>query len=63
MFFGSSFTEESVEGIVSAIDSLIARNLAIRSNVMFEAVELPTSISDLDSSLANVQIQSNQILI
>jgi hypothetical protein len=54
MLSGSSFAEESVEGIVSATDGLIARHLAIRLNAVLEAIELPASISDLDTGLTNV---------
>jgi len=54
MFSRSSLAEKRVKGIVSAADSLIARHLAIRLDSMLQTVQLPTSISDLNSGLANV---------
>ena len=54
MFSCSSFAEKRVEGVVSSTDGLVARHLAIRLNSMFQAVQLPTSISNLNPGLANV---------
>lgn len=54
MFSSSSFAEKRVEGVVSSTDGLVARHLAIRLNSMFQAVQLPTSISNLNPGLANV---------
>lgn len=54
MFAGAGFAEEGVEGIVSTSDGFVSRHLAIRLDAMLKAVELPASVTDLDSSLANV---------
>jgi hypothetical protein len=54
VFACTSFTEESVEGIITAADSGVTGHLTIRLNAMFEAVQLPTSIADLDPGLSNV---------
>ena len=54
VFSRSGLAEKRVEGIVSSADSLVAGHLAIRLNSMLQAVQLPTSISNLNSSLANV---------
>ena len=54
VFPRSSLTEKRVERIVSSADSLVAWHLAIRLNSMLQAVQLPTSISNLNSGLANV---------
>ena len=54
VFSCSSLTEKRVKGIVSSADSLVARHLAIRLNSMLQAVQLPTSVSNLNSGLANV---------
>ena len=54
VFSCSSLAEKRVEGIVSSADSLVARHCAIRLNSMLQAVQLPTSISNLNSGLANV---------
>ena len=43
-------TEEGVEGVISSPNSLVSWHLAI----VFQAVELPAGIADLDTSLANV---------
>ena len=47
----TSFTEEGVEGVVSSTDGLIRRHLAIRLDAMLQAVQLPASITDLDTGL------------
>ena len=54
MFACSGFAEKRVEGIVSSADGLVARHLAIRLNSMFQAVQLPTSVSNLNPGLANM---------
>ena len=54
VFSCSSLAEKRVKGIVSSADSLVARHLAIRLNSMLQAVQLPTSVSNLNSGLANV---------
>ena len=54
MFSSSGLAEKRVEGIVSSADGLVAGHLAIRLNSMLQAVQLPTSISNLNSGLANV---------
>jgi hypothetical protein len=53
---GSSFGEESVESIITSTDSLIGGHLAIRLNAVFEAEELPAGVTDLDTSLSNVNV-------
>jgi len=54
VFSRSSFAEERVEGIISSADGFVAWHLTIRLNSMLQAVQLPTSISNLNSGLANV---------
>jgi len=54
MFAGSSLTEEGVEGIVSASDGLVTGHLTVRLDAVFQAVQLPAGIADLDTSLADV---------
>ena len=51
---GSGLGEEGVEGIITATDSLIRWHLSIRLNSVLEAEEFPTSITDLNTSLTNV---------
>ena len=54
MLAGSSFAKERVEGVVTATDRRIAWHLSVWMNPMFKAVELPAGISDLNSSLTDV---------
>lgn len=54
MLASSCLTEESVKGVISSPNGLVAWHLAIRLNVMLQAVELPAGIADLDTSLANM---------
>ena len=54
MLASPCLTEEGVEGVVSSPNSLVTWHLAIRLNAVFQTVELPAGIADLDTSLANV---------
>ena len=54
MLASSCLTEEGVEGVISSPNGLVTWHLAIRLDAMFQAVELPAGIADLDTSLANV---------
>ena len=48
----SSFREEGLEGVIPK--RLVRWHATIRLNSMFQTVQLPTGISNLDSSLTNV---------
>ena len=50
----SSCLTEGVEGVISSPNGLATWHLAISLDAMFQAVELPAGIADLDTSLANV---------
>lgn len=50
----ASLTEEGVEGIISSTNSLVTGHLSVRLDPMFQAVQLPAGVADLDTSLANV---------
>ena len=54
MFARSSLAEERVERVVSAADGLVRRHLPVRLDTVLKAVELPTSISNLDTGLSDV---------
>jgi len=54
MLASTSFAEEGVETVVSTSDSLVGWHLTIRLNAMFQAVQLPASITDLYTGLSNV---------
>ena len=51
----SGLTEERVEGVVSSSDALFAAgHLSIRLDPMFQAVQLPAGVANLDTGLTNV---------
>merc|ERR1712080_289011 len=52
MLASAGFSEESCEGFVP--ESLVRRHVAIGVDAMLEAVELPAGVTDLATSLANV---------
>ena len=54
MLSSSSLTEEGVEGVVSSSDGLITGHLTVRLDPMFQTVQFPAGIANLDASLANV---------
>ena len=54
MLASSCLTEEGVEGVISSPNGLVTWHLAIGLDAMFQAVELPAGIADLDTSLTNV---------
>ncbi|EPY78796.1 hypothetical protein CB1_001007007 [Camelus ferus] len=54
MLASACFTEEVIEGVVSSHNGLVIWHLDIRLDSVFQAVEFPTGIADLDGSLANV---------
>ena len=54
MLAAASLSKESVEGIISASKGLVRWHLAIRLDSMLKAVELPAGVTNLATSLANV---------
>ena len=54
MFSSPSFTKEGVEGVVPSPDGLVTGHLPIWLDPMFQAVELPAGIANLDTSLADM---------
>ena len=50
----TSLREKGVEGVVSTTNSLVRWHLTIRLDAMFKTVELPAGITNLNTSLANV---------
>jgi len=46
--------EEGVEGVVTTTDGLVGRHLAVRLDTVLEAVKLPTTVTDLAATLADV---------
>jgi hypothetical protein len=51
---GTGLGEEGVEGIIAATDGFIGRHLAVRLNTVLKAVQFPAGITNLDTSLTNV---------
>lgn len=51
---GSGFAEEGVEGIITATDGFVGGHLSVRLNSVLEAEEFPASVTDLNTSLTNV---------
>jgi hypothetical protein len=54
VFACTSLTEECVEGVVTTTNGLVTGHLAIRLDTVFQAVQLPAGITDLDTGLANM---------
>lgn len=54
VFPGAGFAEEGVEGVVAASDGFVTGHLSVGLKAMFETVELPAGVSDLDSGLTDV---------
>jgi hypothetical protein len=50
----TSLGEEGVEGIITISNGLIRGHLTIRLDSVLQAIELPAGITDLGSSLSNV---------
>ena len=51
---GTRLAEEGVEGVVSSADGFVGGHLPVWLYAMLQAVELPTGIPNLHSSLSNV---------
>jgi len=54
VFSSSSFTEESVEGIISSSDSFVRGHLTIRLDSVLKAEKFPAGVTDLDTTLSDV---------
>jgi len=50
----TSFGEEGVESIITTTDSLIRGHLTIRLDTVFQTEEFPTGVTDLDTTLTNM---------
>merc|ERR1719350_1659795 len=51
---GAGLREEGVKGVIAPSNSLVGWHLAIGLDAVLKAVELPASVSNLDSGLADV---------
>jgi hypothetical protein len=54
VFASTSFGEKRVERIVTTTDGLIGRHLTIRLDTMLKAVQFPTGITNLNTSLTKM---------
>ena len=54
VFSSSSLGEECVECIITTTDSFIRWHLSVRLNTVFKTEEFPAGITNLDTSLTNV---------
>lgn len=50
----TSLREEGVEGVISISNRLVGGHLSIRLDAMLQAIEFPTGVTDLGTSLSNV---------
>ena len=50
----SGFREEGVKGIITTTNGFVWGHLAVRLDSVLQAEELPTGVSDLNTSLTNV---------
>ena len=50
----TSLGKEGVESVVATTDGLVGGHLAVRLDAVLEAEELPAGITDLDTSLTDV---------
>jgi hypothetical protein len=51
---GTSFREEGVESIITTTDGLIGGHLTIRLDTVLKTEELPAGVTDLDTTLTDV---------
>ena len=50
----TSFTEKSIERVISTSDGLVTRHLAIRLDSVLQTIQLPARIANLAASLSNM---------
>jgi hypothetical protein len=54
VFTSASLGEEGVEGIITTTNWFIRRHLTIGLDTVFKTEELPAGVTNLDTSLTNV---------
>jgi hypothetical protein len=55
VFAGTSLGEKGVEGVITATDGLVGRHLTIRLDTVLETVELPATVTHLNTGLAEME--------
>jgi len=54
VFTGTSFTEEGVESIISSSDGLVRWHLTVGLDTVFKTEEFPAGVTNLDTTLADM---------
>jgi hypothetical protein len=54
VFTGTGFREEGVESIITTSDGLVRWHLTIRLDTVLKAEEFPAGVTDLDTTLTDV---------
>jgi hypothetical protein len=54
VFTSAGFTEEGVERIITSTNGFIRGHLSIGLDAMFQTVQFPAGVTDLDTSLTNM---------
>jgi hypothetical protein len=52
VFSGTGFREKGVESVITTTDGFIGWHLSIWLDTMFQTIEFPASITDLDTTLS-----------
>jgi len=58
MLAGTSLREKGVESIITTTDGLVRGHLSIRLDTMLKAEEFPAGVTNLDTTLADVNANS-----
>jgi len=54
VFTGTGFTEESVESIITTTDGFVRWHLTVRLDTVFKTEKFPTGVTDLATSLTDM---------
>ena len=54
VFPGPGLAEEGVEGVIATSDGLVTGHLTIRLDTVFQTVQLPAGIANLDTALTKM---------
>lgn len=54
VFTGARLAEKRIETVVATADRLVRRHLSIGLNAMFQTVQFPTRVTNLDAGLADM---------
>jgi hypothetical protein len=54
VFTGTGFREKGVESIITSSNGFVRWHLSVRLDTVFKTEEFPTGVTDLDTTLSNV---------